>query len=221
MATQAQIQANRNNSQKSTGPRSPEAKAVSRFNALKSGIHAQSQVIPGEDAGELEALAADYRGQFEPESPLEIFLVDSMVAADWKLRRLRKIEAQLWQRELTGSPQGPDAAADLAEAYSRNPVLSQVQRRIESTERSYYRALKQMQQIQKEAAAHEAEEGRRWREYLRSLPDEEVLPAKPAAKLGSILPVQTAPDSKEPAAASLEGNEDGGAVEDICNRGEY
>jgi len=188
MVTQAQIQANRNNSQKSTGPRSSEGKEVSRFNALKSGIHAQSQVIPGEDAAELESLAAEYRQQFEPESPLEMFLVDSMIAADWKLRRLRKIEAQLWQRELTGHPQGQDAAADLAEAYSRNPVLAQVQRRIEATERSYYRALNQMQKIQKEFREAEAEDSRQWKEHLRSLPDEALLPAETTRKLASILP---------------------------------
>jgi hypothetical protein len=37
---------------------------VSRFNALKSGIDAQSLVIPGEDAAELEAVAEDYREQY-------------------------------------------------------------------------------------------------------------------------------------------------------------
>jgi len=143
MSSPAQIDANRQNSQKSTGPRSPEGKAATRFNALKTGIHAQSQVIPGEDAAELEALTEDYRRQWAPESPVEVFLADEMVAADWKLRRLRRIEAQLWQRELTG----PDAASDLAEAYSRSPALAQVQRRIEATERSYYRALKQIERL--------------------------------------------------------------------------
>jgi len=180
MATPAQIEANRNNSQNSTGPRSPEGKAVSRFNALKSGIHAKSQVIPGEDADELEALAESYRRDFEPESSLEMFLTDSMIAADWQLRRLRKIEAQLWQRELTGRPEGQDAAADLAEAYTRNPVLAQVQRRMEATERSYYRALKQMQKIQKAVREFEAEDSRQWKEHLRSLPDEALLSVKPA-----------------------------------------
>jgi len=216
MATQAQIEANRRNSQKSTGPRSTEGKAVSRFNALKSGIHAKSQVIPGEDAAELEALAAQYAQQFEPEYPLETFLVDSMIAADWKLRRLRKIEAQLWQRELTGRPEGPDAAADLAEAYIRNPVLAQVQRRIEATERSYYRALNQMQKIQKEVREFEAEDSRQWKEHLRSLPDEEVLPVEgslvcaeprrsgPARKLASILPSPNrVSDQPDQAAAQL------------------
>jgi hypothetical protein len=146
MTSQLQIQANRKNSQKSTGPRSRAGKAVSRFNALKSGLHAQSQVIPGEDAAELEALAASYREQFQPESPQDSVLVDSLIAADWQLRRLRKIEAQLWQRELTDA----NAAADMAEAYSRNPMLDQVQRRIQTTERHFRQNLKLLQQMQKE-----------------------------------------------------------------------
>src|SRR5581483_10830012 len=49
MSTLRQIEANRRNSQLSTGPRTPEGKAVSRFNALKSGVNAKAQVIPGED----------------------------------------------------------------------------------------------------------------------------------------------------------------------------
>src|ERR1039457_3606660 len=55
MATPKQNDANRQNAQKSTGPRSPEGKAASRFNALKSGIDAQAQVIPGEHPDQLEA----------------------------------------------------------------------------------------------------------------------------------------------------------------------
>ena len=52
-----EIEANRRNSQLSTGPRSPEGKAVSRFNALKSGINAKAEVIRGEDAAELANIA--------------------------------------------------------------------------------------------------------------------------------------------------------------------
>jgi len=59
MATPAQILANRTNAQKSTGPRSAEGKAVSRFNALKHGLDAESIVLPGEDPADYEALARD------------------------------------------------------------------------------------------------------------------------------------------------------------------
>jgi hypothetical protein len=133
MATPAQIEANRRNARKSTGPTSAAGKAVSRFNALKSGIHAESQVIPGEDPAELEALAANYCEQFQPATPLEVFLVDAIVTADWQLRRLRKLEARLWEREFSAPEEIP------------GPALTRLHRRIDAAERSYYRALKELQ----------------------------------------------------------------------------
>jgi hypothetical protein len=140
MASQLQIEANRRNSHFSTGPRTPEGKSVSRFNAFKSGVHAQAQVIPGEDAAELEALAQSYHEQFQPATPLECFLVDSLIHADWQLRRLHRVEAQLW------------AAGDtpLGDTYKQQlDVFTRLQRRIDSAERSYYRALSQLRRQQK------------------------------------------------------------------------
>ena len=144
MATERQLEANRRNSQKSTGPRTPEGKAVSRFNALQTGIHAASLVIPGEDPAALEALAADYHRQFQPATPLECFLVDTIVHADWQLRRLRRVEAQLWEKEMTAQEK-----PSLAEAYAgAGEVFTRLQRRIDATERSYFRALRELQRAQ-------------------------------------------------------------------------
>ena len=75
MASVAQLTANRANAQRSTGPRSEEGKAVSRFNALTYGIEARSRVIPGEGPAEPETLAGDYHRQFNPTGPLEDYLV--------------------------------------------------------------------------------------------------------------------------------------------------
>ena len=144
MATPAQILANRQNALKSTGPRSVEGKAVSRFNALKTGIDAKAQVIPGENPGELEALIAAYDQQFQPCDPLERFLVDSMVNAEWQLRRLRKVETSLWDREISG-PKGVLGILD-------SPAFTRLQRRIDAAERSYHRALKELQRVRKAAA---------------------------------------------------------------------
>jgi hypothetical protein len=69
MSTPKQIEANRLNAQKSTGPTSAEGKAAVRFNALKSGIHAQSQVIPGEDPAALALLIAEYYDRYQPATP--------------------------------------------------------------------------------------------------------------------------------------------------------
>ena len=78
MATQRQIEANRRNAQKSTGPSSVEGRAVSRSNAVKTGIYAKSMIIPGEDPAQLEALTAEYHRQSQP-APLARFLVDSLI----------------------------------------------------------------------------------------------------------------------------------------------
>ena len=48
MTTQKQIEANRMNSQRSTGPRTEERKRASSMNALKSGLDAESQFVLGE-----------------------------------------------------------------------------------------------------------------------------------------------------------------------------
>jgi len=133
MATPAQIEANRRNAQRSTGPRSVEGKAVSRFNALKSGIDAKSLAIPGEDPAELEALVANYYLQFPAATPVEAFLVDAIIQADWQLRRLRKVEAGLWL------PQFAEDDGPLGKPLTR------LHRRIDAAERSYYRALKELQ----------------------------------------------------------------------------
>ena len=78
MSSQAQIDANRLNSQKSTGPTSPEGKAVSSLNALKSGIDAQSEIIRDEDPADLKALAAEFLLHFRPTDPNQRSLVDTL-----------------------------------------------------------------------------------------------------------------------------------------------
>lgn len=147
MASAAQIDANRRNSLKSTGPRSVEGKAASRFNALKTGITAHSMVIPGEDPTELDTLAADYHRQFQPGTALERFLVDALVSSEWQIRRLHRIEAQLWV-----TPDQP-ADASLGQRYaSALDTFTRLQRRIDAAERSYYRALKELQRLQTDIA---------------------------------------------------------------------
>ena len=139
MATPAQINANRANAQKSTGPRSVEGKSVSRFNALKHGIDAASIVIPGEDPADYEALAAHYLHEFRPQSASESFHVDTMLRADWHKRRLQNVEADLYHTVLAESPGNSLAAALLSESPAAK-LLSRVQRQIAAFERTWHRA---------------------------------------------------------------------------------
>jgi hypothetical protein len=139
MASPAQINANRANAQKSTGPRSAEGKSASRFNALKHGIDAASVVIPGEDPAEYEALAADYRRDFRPQSPSEIFHVDTMLRADWLKRRLELVEADLYRTLLAETPGASLAAALLSDSPAAK-LLARTQRQIAAFERTWHRA---------------------------------------------------------------------------------
>jgi hypothetical protein len=143
MASSAQITANRLNAQSSTGPRTGDGKAASRFNALKHGIDARSLVIPGEDPTELEALALDYHQQFNPQGPLEDYLVGTIVQSDWNRRRYTRIEAQILQAQL--------------DAFT-GKAAQLIFRRLAAAERSYFRALKELRRAQRErSAAEEAE----------------------------------------------------------------
>ena len=67
MATQAQIDANRKNAHKSTGPRSAKGKAESRRNSLKHGMSGHGVVIPYEDAAEVAIRVEQFETELSPD----------------------------------------------------------------------------------------------------------------------------------------------------------
>ena len=89
MSSQRQIEANRRNAQKSTGPTSATGKAVSSMNALKTGIHAKSLVLPSEKLADLEQLIDEYYTSHNPITPAARALVDDLIYGEWLKRRLR------------------------------------------------------------------------------------------------------------------------------------
>jgi hypothetical protein len=95
MASLRQIDANRRNAQKSTGPKSPQGKAASSLNALKTGIHSDTAVLPCEDRAAHDALVAAYYQRFRPTLPEERVYVDEIIRCEWTLLRLRRTESEL------------------------------------------------------------------------------------------------------------------------------
>jgi hypothetical protein len=95
MSSQRQIEANRRNAQKSTGPTSVTGKAASSMNALKSGIHAKSLVLPSEKLADLDQLIADYYQRHNPATPEARFYLDEVIHCEWLLRRYRTAETQM------------------------------------------------------------------------------------------------------------------------------
>ena len=100
MASDAQIEANRLNAQRSTGPQTENGKRAVRYNALKHGLLAEASLLPGEDAALFRLLAEELRAQFEPVGELEQFLVDRITSCAWRLRRVLQVEAGLFVARL-------------------------------------------------------------------------------------------------------------------------
>jgi hypothetical protein len=151
MATIKQIEANRLNAQHSTGPTSPEGKAAVRFNALKTGIHAQSQVIPGEDPAALALLIAEYYDRYQPATPEVRALVDTLITAEWLQRRFRTLEAQIWRFNLEGL-YTPVKGLEMAQVCDPScEDFNRLQRRIDAADRTYHRTLLTLQKIESRA----------------------------------------------------------------------
>ena len=62
---------NRRNAQKSTGPRTPEGKNRSKFNAVKHGMTAETLVLPDEDANILQIRLETWIHDLQPRNEVE------------------------------------------------------------------------------------------------------------------------------------------------------
>ncbi len=102
MASDKQVRANQKNALKSTGPKTPEGKAAVRHNALRHGLLSQEVLLPGEDEAPLKELGESLRAELQPIGELENLLVDRIVSATWRLRRLGRVEAGIFTSELYG-----------------------------------------------------------------------------------------------------------------------
>jgi hypothetical protein len=91
MATEKQFEANRQNAQKSTGPRTPEGRAAVRLNGVKHGLTAETIVLKGESQADytnlLDSLEAEH-----PRHSYRRALVVQLAMATWRLRRLYHVE---------------------------------------------------------------------------------------------------------------------------------
>src|SRR5262245_6617266 len=107
MASQRQLEANRANAKRSTGPRSANGKARSSKNALIHGLTAQDIVINEEDPAEFERLRICLREDFNCNTNLERELVDRLAGLLWRLRRVPGLEASLIRARQKEADKGP------------------------------------------------------------------------------------------------------------------
>jgi hypothetical protein len=158
MSTLLQIVANRRNSRKSTGPRSVEGKAVSRMNALKSGIDARSNIIRGEDPSDLQGLTNFYYKECQPASAQEQFYVDILIRNDWQLRRMERVDSQYWEYHLQGNST-PMPGRELGRGWNcGSAAFARLQRRKNDIQRSSLLARQELKKLQAERPAAQPSE---------------------------------------------------------------
>jgi hypothetical protein len=87
MISQAKINANRRNAKQSTGPRSIAGKNRSRFNALKHGMKAATDVLPTEDPAAFQERLDIVTGGLKPRDDFEQLLCDSAARYSWLFDR--------------------------------------------------------------------------------------------------------------------------------------
>ena len=96
MTSFRQIQANRRNALKSTGPSSEEGKQQSRRNAVRHGLTAETVIGALEDAEDYKAFEAAIIADYDAESAVERELVLRLASLLWRLRRATTMETGLF-----------------------------------------------------------------------------------------------------------------------------
>ncbi len=158
------IIANRANAVKSTGPRTAQGKAVSRWNALKHGLLSQEIVIRSgegsEDADAYEQLLCSLQEDFEPDGVLEYLLVEKVAACYWRLARVARCENAEIRRNFAFRP----SVCDLP-TLDNHPELDEIRAHLSlpgeesmnkllryegSLNRQFFQALNQLERVQRQ-----------------------------------------------------------------------
>jgi hypothetical protein len=97
MISYRQIEANRRNALKSTGPRTEAGKQASRCNAVRHGLTAETVITTLEDAEDYKAFEAAITADYDAQSAVERELVLRLASLLWRLRRATAMETGLFE----------------------------------------------------------------------------------------------------------------------------
>ncbi|MHC4741001.1 MAG: hypothetical protein ACYS8Z_03770 [Planctomycetota bacterium] len=170
MATNAQIEANRKNAKKSTGPKTPQGKAAVAQNAIKHGLTATRDVVITENKADFNAHRDALMQDLNPQTPTESILAQRIISLSWRLRRAVNIQDQAidaiddnikngespWRRR---EEQNLDPALSLGrivyhdfKEYRAFERLLMYEKRIEN---SLYKTMKELNTLQKPRSANQ------------------------------------------------------------------
>jgi hypothetical protein len=200
MSAESQTSDNRNNSNKSTGPRTAAGKARSSRNSTIHGLTGKSPILPGEDPADLLDLAAQYCTDLHPEGQVEEDLVERMAIATYRLRRIARIEAgyldyrarvnPVPERHNQGGNTDPLAWVFQLDCTQGN-ILDRLNRYESRIQRDYSRCLSDLQKLQ----------AARKKEIVQTNRKSKVTPVHPTPSSDSSTPEEPAPSTPTAAPA--------------------
>lgn len=149
MTSEKQISANRQNALQSTGPHTPEGKAIVSRNATRHGILSKEIPFNKNEGKVLEEFRLRFYEELCPKGEYENLLVDRVVSSAWRLSRIIQVETTMFAVDISQSFKGN--AKDSMSVLSRYELV---------LEKSLYRAYNELQRLQtmrKEATAETLE----------------------------------------------------------------
>ena len=122
MATEKQRQASRANGARSRGPSTPQGKLNSSRNSFRHGLLAGTVVLEVESKGRFLELAKELFAEYQPATPTETMLVETMAAARWRLLRTWGLQKAALDHDIAACRQDSDSAlARAAAAFRTSP----------------------------------------------------------------------------------------------------
>jgi hypothetical protein len=109
MTTQAQLDANRQNAQKSTGPKTPDGKDKVAKNALKHGLLARRFFIGPEQQDAFDKFRSNVRDDLNPVGPVQSTLADRIADLAWRLTQCRDTHTSVLNALIGNKPRFSNA----------------------------------------------------------------------------------------------------------------
>jgi hypothetical protein len=119
MTSFKQIEANRRNARRSTGPSTEQGKQQSRCNAIRHGLTAETVIGALEDAEDYKAFEAAIAADYDASSAVERELVLRLASLLWRLRRATTIETGLFVSGFSQSHLANPASREVVYALFR------------------------------------------------------------------------------------------------------
>jgi hypothetical protein len=164
--TDAKLNANKENAQHSTGPRTPEGKARASLNATRHGLTGQTVVMPGENLEIYGSFCLAYFKEWQPQGQTEKQVLQTLADTQWRIHRANAFELAVYANghEKLGDKiqvEHPEVHAALTAGLleiEQSKVFDRISRHTSRLKREFRGTLQELQSLQAQRRQREQQE---------------------------------------------------------------